>query len=252
MTPNVLLRPARAGLLALLTLGTTFSLPAAADEAPAAVRDALATLLPSRAPDSLKPAPVEGLYEAIFGTSLLYVTADGRHVIQGTILDAKTREDLTEPALNGAKLAALGQVGEDKMLVFGPADPTHTLTVFTDIDCGYCRKLHAEMAQFEDQGIQIRYLFYPRAGADSESYRKAVSVWCAEDQHAAMTAAKAGEAVPEASCDNPVSQHMALGRAFGIQGTPALVLEDGELIPGYIPAERLKRALDARAASAVN
>jgi thiol:disulfide interchange protein DsbC len=118
--------------------------------------------------------------------------------------------------------------------------------VFTDIDCGYCRKLHSQIKDYDRQGIQIRYLFYPRAGMDSESARKAEAVWCAKDRHQAMSDAKRGKSVSYRRCDNPVREHYLLGQAVGVTGTPALVLENGELIPGYIPPNRLRRLLDEK------
>jgi len=124
--------------------------------------------------------------------------------------------------------------------------------VFTDIDCGYCRKLHADMDKYNAQGIRVRYLFYPRAGLRSESYRKAVSVWCADDRKAAMTAAKTGRPLPARSCVNPVADQYNLGRQLGVRGTPALVLEDGEIIPGYVPPDKLRTMLDDRQAVATD
>ena len=140
----------------------------------------------------------------------------------------------------------LSKIDEDRMIVYGPDDAKHTITVFTDIDCGFCRRLHSEMDQYNKQGIAIRYLFYPRAGIGSDSYNKAVSVWCADDRHAAMDAAKAGKDIPSKTCDNPVEAHYELGQQMRVQGTPALVLSDGEIVPGYVPPAKLRRALDER------
>jgi thiol:disulfide interchange protein DsbC len=124
----------------------------------------------------------------------------------------------------------------------------HTVTVFTDIDCGFCRKLHADMSEYNKQDIRIRYLFYPRAGLGSESYDKAVSVWCADDRKAAMDTAKAGGAVPAKTCENPVAEHHALGQAMQLQGTPALLLEGGQMVPGYVPPDKLRTLLDQQRA----
>ena len=138
------------------------------------------------------------------------------------------------------------------MLVYSPpkgVKTKHVVTVFTDIDCGYCRKLHAEMPDYNKQGIEIRYLFYPRAGVGSESYKKAVKVWCSDDKHKAMDVSKAGNRVEaRIDCENPVDEHMTLGGLVGVSGTPALVLEDGKVVPGYVPADRLSKVLDARKA----
>jgi thiol:disulfide interchange protein DsbC len=130
------------------------------------------------------------------------------------------------------------------MVIFAPEEYDHTITVFTDIDCGYCRKLHNEIDAFMAEGIRVRYLFYPRAGLGSPSYQKAVSVWCADDRKQALTDAKAGEPLPEKSCENPVADHMALGEAMGVTGTPAILLENGQLVPGYVPAKRMAAILN--------
>jgi thiol:disulfide interchange protein DsbC len=210
------------------------------------IRNSLGVLLPGLVPDSIRPTPVEGLYELVFGTRIIYITVDGRFLVQGKLVDLETRSEITEERLSALRVAAVEAVGEDNMVVFGPADARHTITVFTDIDCGYCRKLHAEMDDYNRLGIRVRYLFYPRAGVGSESYDKAVSVWCADDRNAAMDVAKAGREVPRKTCEAPVQEHYALGQEFRIQGTPALVLEDGEVLPGYVPADKLAKALDTK------
>ena len=153
-------------------------------------------------------------------------------------------KDLTEARRNAVRLGALERVSEDDMVVFGPKTAPHTVTVFTDIDCGFCRRLHSEIGKYNANGIRIRYLFMPRTGKGSESYQKAVGVWCAKDRQQAMTDAKAGKDVPAQSCKNPVDSHMALADSMGLNGTPALILPDGELLPGYVPADRLKAVLE--------
>jgi thiol:disulfide interchange protein DsbC len=171
------------------------------------------------------------------------MTGDGRYLIQGSISDVEKREDLTEPRRNAIRLEALSRISEDEMVVFGPKDAPHTVTVFTDIDCGFCRRLHAEIDKYNANGIRIRYLFMPRTGKGSESYRKAVNVWCSKDRQQAMTDAKAGKDVPALDCKNPVDAHLELADLMAISGTPALILPDGELLPGYVPADRLKLIL---------
>ena len=127
----------------------------------------------------------------------------------------------------------------DKMIVYGPKDAKRHITVFTDIDCGYCRKLHNEMPELTAAGIQVRYLAYPRAGVGSKSHKKYVSVWCNSDQQTAMTDAKAGRDVPVASCENPVEESFELGRKVGVEGTPTIIFDDGTLTPGYLPSATL-------------
>ncbi|MGB5744957.1 MAG: DsbC family protein [Sedimenticolaceae bacterium] len=220
---------------------------AAVDQAIAdKITASLKVLLPDLQVDDIRTTPIQNLYEVSFGMRVVYVTGDGRFLVQGSVIDLETRTEITAGRQSALKLAALQEVGEDQMVIFGPEDAEHTVTVFTDIDCGFCRRLHSEMAGYNEKGIRIRYLFYPRAGIGSESYNKAVSVWCADDRKAAMNQAKAGQPVAPKTCDNPVDEHYALGQAMRLQGTPALVLESGETVPGYVPPDKLRQALDQR------
>jgi thiol:disulfide interchange protein DsbC len=215
----------------------------AADEA-ATIRAALEKVLPDHNPTSVKPSVVEGLYQVDIGPQVMFVTADGRYLIDGAIVDLQTRENIAEAAQSEARQRTMAAVEDDQAILFAAEDPRHQVTVFTDIDCGYCRKLHHQIDGYNEAGISVRYLFYPRSGAGSPSYAKAVSVWCAEDQRAAMTAAKNGKSVKEATCENPIKDHMALGELLGIRGTPAIVLENGEMVPGYVEPKRLATLLD--------
>ena len=210
------------------------------------IYQSLGELLETLERKDISPTPVAGLYEVMLGARVFYVSADGRYLIQGKMTDLETGEDLTEAKVSKARKKAVDAVGEENMIIFGPADARHTITVFTDIDCGYCRKLHSQMKDYNKQGIRIRYLFYPRAGMDSESARKAVAVWCSKDRKKAMSKAKQGKPVEYRECDNPVKEHYLLGQTVGVSGTPALVLENGELVPGYIPPKRLRRILDEK------
>ena len=212
------------------------------------IRSSLGALLPGLQPDGVRATPVDNLFEVTFGTRVVYVTGDGRFLVQGKVIDLETRTEITEQRLSELKMAALAEVGEDRMIIYGPEDAKHTVTVFTDIDCGFCRKLHADMPEYNKQDIRMRYLFYPRAGLGSESYDKAVSVWCADDRKAAMDTAKAGGAVPAKTCENPVAEHHALGQAMQLQGTPALLLEGGQMVPGYVPPDKLRTLLDQQRA----
>jgi thiol:disulfide interchange protein DsbC len=121
--------------------------------------------------------------------------------------------------------------------------------VFTDIDCGYCRKLHAQMEEYNANGIAINYMAFPRAGIGSRSYEKAVSVWCADDQQAAMTLAKAGSDPDPKQCDNPIAEQYQLGLSMGVSGTPNMMTQSGQLIPGYVPPEQLRERLEKMASA---
>lgn len=237
-------------LLSLLLLLVLIASPVAAegdDEAIERVKQSLALLLPNIEPEVITKSEVPGLYEVVIGTRIVYVSGDGRYLIQGSVIDLELRENITQPKVDKLKLAAIEGVGEDNMIIYEPETIKHTITVFTDIDCGFCRKLHSEMAGYNEKGIRVRYLFYPRAGVNSASYRKAVSVWCADDRIEAMNIAKkTGNPPEEKSCENPVKRHMLLGEMMGVTGTPALMLEDGEMLPGYVPPDRLIAVLDER------
>ncbi len=194
--------------------------------------------------DSITATEIPGLYEVVAGANVVYVSSDGRYMLQGELVDLKTQKSLTEPRRRAAQQAALASLGEDRMIVYTPEKVEHTITVFTDIDCGYCRKLHEEMDEYLAEGIKVRYLLYPRAGVDSESYRKAEAVWCAEDRNLSLTASKAGKAIEMKTCDNPIAEHMKLANVLGLRGTPLIVLDDGQIQPGYVPAKRLAQLLD--------
>lgn len=213
----------------------------------ARVRSSLRVLIPNLTVDAVNPSPIPGLYEVTFGSHIVYVTGDGKYLVQGEITDLMTREPVTEKRKQGLMQAAIAGLDEKDMIIYGDKDLPHTVTVFTDIDCGYCRKLHRQIADYNARGIRVRYLAYPRAGVGSASYNEAVSVWCADDPKAAMTLAKSGKTVPSRKCENPVSEHFQLGQDFGIRGTPSMVLDDGELIPGYVPPERLSAVLEKAA-----
>lgn len=231
-------------VLALLILATQ----GASASPEKTIRAALEKIVPNLEIDSISASPVAGLYEVMVGTQLMYVTEDGRYFVDGRIVDLETRQDLSEPRLAQARKRLVDGVSESQMVIFGPADAKHTVTVFTDIECGYCRKLHSEIDQYGQEGIRVRYLFYPRAGQGSPAYKEAVSVWCAGDQAAqreAMTAAKAGKTIPEKTCENPVDEHMGLGQELGLRGTPAIVTENGDMIGGYVDAKRLAAQLEA-------
>jgi thiol:disulfide interchange protein DsbC len=238
----------RVVLTSLTALALAASAVVLADEA-ATIRAALAKVLPDFKPTSVKATPMEGLYEVEIGPQVMFVTGDGRYLIDGAIVDLETRENIAESAQSRARLRAIDQIGEDNMVTFEAASPEHTITVFTDIDCGYCRKLHGQIQAYNDAGISVHYLFYPRAGEKSESFEKAVSVWCADDRQDAMTRAKAGEKMPKRDCTNPVVQHMKLGQLMGIRGTPAIVLDSGEMVPGYVEPKRLAGLLEQSTAA---
>jgi thiol:disulfide interchange protein DsbC len=200
---------------------------------------------PGLGADEIHETPVDGWYEILLGSQVAYVSADAKYVLRGELIELETNFNYTESRLNGARVETLAKVSDDQAIMFSPDNVKHSLTVFTDIDCGYCRKLHSEMEDLESLGVEIRYLFFPRAGPGSASWDKAESVWCADDRNTALTAAKAGQPVaPKACGDEAIKAQYELGRAVGLTGTPTIVTSSGELISGYLPAQRLVARLE--------
>jgi thiol:disulfide interchange protein DsbC len=231
--------------LAALLLALALPLATSAQDDKAAY---IASQLPEVNVEDVSPSPLPGIYEVRYGQNILYVTEDARYMVQGDIFDLKTEKNVTEARRTVARVSAIDAVGESSMIVFEPdGEAVRTITVFTDIDCGYCRKLHREIADYNEQGFRVRYLFFPRSGPNTESWTKADEVWCAEDRNSALTKAKRGEVVQAADCGvTPVDQHYQLGKSFGIRGTPAIITEDGTLIPGYVPADDLIERIDGQ------
>jgi len=225
---------------ALSLFGLTLSVAQADEDA---VKQALTKAMPSVKLESINPSPIKGLYEVTVGGNIVYVSEDGKYLVQGHVVDIAARTDLTEEKLGGARKQALDKLGLDKMIVFKPKESKYTVSIFTDIDCGYCRKLHSEIDQYMAEGITIQYLFFPRAGKGSDSYNKAISVWCADDRKAALTAAKKGDTPPAKTCANPVDEHMQLAEQFEVKGTPMIITGKGNIFPGYLPAKQLAEAL---------
>ena len=210
------------------------------------VKKALESVAPGAKADSITATSLPGLYEVTVGADIVYISKDGRYMLQGDLVDLQTQKNLTDAKRGAGRLKLVNAISENAMIVFAPKKQQvkHTITVFTDIDCSYCRKMHSEMAELNRQGIKVRYLMFPRAGRNSPSYDKAVSVFCSKDRNAALTRAKATGNIEKKTCANPVDQHMKLVERLGLTGTPTLMLEDGRLMPGYVPAQRLSKLLD--------
>jgi thiol:disulfide interchange protein DsbC len=236
----------KARLLLLSLLGVALSLPLMAqDGVKADPRAQIASKIPGTRAEDLRPTPISGIYELTRGTEIAYVTTDGKYAISGDLIDLAANDNLTETRRRDMRAKLIGAIPENQMLVFGPRDPKYTVTVFTDVDCAYCRELHSQMAEYNRLGIRVRYLFFPRTGPNTSSWTKAEEVWCSSNRNEALTRAKLGAPLTAKACtDNPVARHYALARDFDLKGTPAIVMADGELLPGYLPpaalAEHLK------------
>jgi thiol:disulfide interchange protein DsbC len=209
-------------------------------------RNALLKLLPAGSKlEDLKPSPISGIYQFVQGADVSYLTADGKFFLDGNLYDMASRANLTEAIRSHARLAMINAVPESQMVIFSPKNPLFTITVFTDVDCQFCRKLHSEIAEFNKLGVRVRYMFFPRTGPNTESWRKAEVVWCSADRNEALTRAKAGaELDMNKTCGpTPVAREYALGQSIGVRGTPAIITEGGDFISGYMPPRELVQAL---------
>ncbi len=188
---------------------------------------------------SLQPSLVPGLAEMTYGTRVAYMSADGRYMLVGDLIDLELRRNLTSERRTGLVKRAIDAVGEANMIVIGPKNPKRTITVFTDVDCPYCARLHQEVPKLTAAGIKVRYLLYPRAGKGSDTYKRSVAVWCSKDRVKAVGIAKSGGKIPLSDCPNPVDANVLLGQDVGVDGTPTIVVDDGRIIPGFVPAAQL-------------
>ncbi len=196
----------------------------------------------------VQATPAEGVYQVSFdGKGEVYMLDSGEFFFVGDLyqLEEGRIVNVSEESKNGPRKELLAKVSNDDMIIFSPeGEVKASVVVFTDVDCGYCRKLHNEVPRMNELGIEVKYMAYPRAGVGSGSYNKIASAWCAEDPRDALTKLKSGETIPTNVCDgNPVAKQFDIGRKAGLSGTPAIVLEDGQLLPGYLPAERLAQTL---------
>lgn len=201
--------------------------------------------------EDVKPSPITGLYEIRSGAEVGYVSVDGRFYVDGDVFDMTSKANLTEQRRQEGRIGLMAGVADDDAIVFAPTGAVrHTLTVFTDVDCAYCRRLHQEIGELNRLGIRVRYLMYPRNGPDTESWRKAEAVWCSADRRDALTRAKRGETLKSGKCETPVGAHYALGQQLGIQGTPGIFTDRGEYLAGYLPAANLAEYLSIHAKTA--
>ena len=247
------------GLLAILVMFIAFAANAqdvsgeksgkgSAVSAEQLIKSKLHNARPDITVNKIKPSVVNGMYEAeIDGGGIIYVSADGKYFFLGDLyqVGANRLINLSEAAKNDERVSMMASIKDDDAIVFpAKGEAKATVAVFTDVDCGYCRKLHLEVPKMNELGISVKYLAYPRAGIGSKSYEKIASAWCAEDKQTALTALKRGQKIETNVCaDNPVPNQFNLGSRVGVRGTPAIVLESGELIPGYLPADELAKQI---------
>lgn len=208
-----------------------------------AVTERVKELLPGADSITVAPSPVKDIYEVTADGRIIYITADTNHVFAGNLLDMKARKNLTEEAEDRARAAIIERLGEDQMVIYRSEDERHVVTVFTDTECPYCQRLHDAMEDYNLRGITIRYLAFPREGKGSRGWDNLVGVWCADDPNAAMDRGMSGRRVSGECADHPVEAHLNLAGSMGIRGTPSILTEDGTILPGFVPPERLEEAL---------
>jgi thiol:disulfide interchange protein DsbC len=235
-------RPVAAFAAAILVFAT--AVPATADENLEQVRKRISAEFEVIDPENINPSPVEGWYMIQQGTIVAYVSGDGRYLLQGDLIDLDSQVNLTEAARDDARKELVAGLADDEVITFGPDDAEYSVTVFTDIGCTFCRRLHNQIDEYNSAGIAVRYVLYPRNGPASPDWAESERVWCASDRKSALTAAKADKDFPSSDCDASIVQdNFLLGQQVGLSGTPAIVLEDGELISGYLPPEALAAKL---------
>lgn len=208
------------------------------------VRQKVGAMFDMIEPDDVGPSPIDGWYTIHKGSIVAYISADGRYLLQGDLVDLDLQENLSENVRNESRRELIASVTDEQTIVFSPDEVKYSVSVFTDIDCTYCRRLHAQIDQYLANGIEVRYLMYPRNGPASASWTAAEQVWCASDQQNALTMAKLDKEFPTNECDASIVQdHYVMGRDVGLSGTPAIVLDDGTLIAGYLAPDQLLATL---------
>lgn len=208
------------------------------------VRETVSGLFGEIEPQHVMASPVEGWYMIRKGAIVAYISADGRYLLQGDLIDLDLKVNLSDASRDEARKMMMSEIPQEHMIIFSPEKVKYSVSIFTDVDCTYCRRLHSQMDEYLAQGIEIRYLLYPRSGPRSASWVTAEQVWCSDDRNEALTLAKLDQEFQTRECDSSmVSNHYLIGQDVGLQGTPAIVFENGQLISGYVPAQRLSEQL---------
>jgi thiol:disulfide interchange protein DsbC len=252
----VTIRPTILTVLAACVLaagGMAAGQAAKPDQKPDDLRAQIAKRLEIKVED-VRPSPVAGLYEVRSGTEVGYVSSDGRYYVDGDVFDMTSKQNLTEDVRRKGRLEILASIKDQDAIIFAPkAAAQHTVTVFTDVDCVHCRRMHTEIAELNRLGIRVRYLMFPRGGPGSDAWAKAETVWCSADRRDALTRAKKGEKLQAGRCETPIAAQYELGRQLGVNGTPGIFTDTGEYLPGYASAAYLAAYLaEPAAATAAN
>ena len=240
-------------VLGLMASGSVFAAESADDEALAAVRAKIDAMFDEIGPEDVDVSAVDGWYTVHKGSIVAYVSADGRYLLQGDMIDLDNQVNLSEQARNEGRREVMSSVSDDQSIMFSPTEVKYSITVFTDVDCTYCRKLHSQIDEYLAEGIEIRYMLYPRGGPASRSWKTSEEVWCARDRNGALTAAKQDLDFETNKCDaSAITKHYMLGQDVGLTGTPAIVFEDGTLLSGYLPPAALASRLQLIQQTAAN
>lgn len=211
-----------------------------------AVRDRVAEMFDMIDREHINASPIDGWYEIHKGSIVAYISEDGRYLLQGDLVDLDLQVNLSEQSRSNVRRELVASLKDEESILFSPAEAKHSVTVFTDIDCTYCRRLHNEIDEYLDLGIAVRYVLYPRNGRGSRAWSTSEDVWCANDRNDALTAAKLDRQFETSECDaSMIGKHYRLGQNVGLSGTPAIVLDDGTLIAGYLPAAALGARLNS-------
>lgn len=232
-------------LTMLALLGVTAASAADADPRLAAVQEKVASTFEMLEPKHVSRSPIDGWYTVQKGLIVAYISEDGRYLLQGDLIDLDMQVNLSELSRNDSRRELISSLQDEQTILFSPSDVKHSVTVFTDIDCSYCRKLHAEINGYLERGIEVRYVLYPRNGPASRAWSTSEDVWCSRDRGEALTAAKLDRKFQTSKCDaSMISKHYVLGQDVGFSGTPAIVFEDGTLVGGYLPPAALQSRLE--------
>ena len=238
-------RTIAAALLLLLAVGAN-----AADVDPKleAVRAKMSGMFEFIDPEHVNQSPMDGWYTIQKGSIVAYVSDDGRYLLQGDLIDLESSVNLSEQSRSESRRALMESLDDEDAILFSPAEPKYSVTVFTDVDCTYCRKLHSQIDEYMSQGIAVRYVLYPRNGPASRAWTTSEDVLCSRDRNGALTAAKLDREFQTSKCDaSMLTRHYTLGQEVGLSGTPAIVLEDGTLIGGYVTPTALGARLEMAA-----
>lgn len=224
--------------------------PSAIDPSTVANPEAAAASIPGIKQEDIRPTPVAGVFEVRRGADIVYMTGDGQYVFTGDLYNVPSHSNLTEAHRRVLRQKLIESIPESQMVIFSPPQPKYTVTVFTDVDCAYCRELHRQIADYNRLGVRVRYIFFPRTGPNTESWHKAEQVWCSADRKSALTRAKLGQALDSKPCGaTPVEREYQLGKAIGLEGTPGIVASNGAMVGGYLPPQALVEELSQQRAT---